>query len=159
MPARGLGLVAPVGGREAHAAEVALQVDADHGVEVFLGHVEDRRVAQEAGVVDEDVEIAQGVERGLDHRLRVVPIGDVAEVRHGLAALLADLLHHRARGRFVAAAAVAARPEIVDDDARALARERQRLDAAEPVRGARDDRDLAFEIAEHHVLLGPTGAR
>jgi hypothetical protein len=71
-------------------------------------------------------------------------------VRHRLAARLADLLDHRARGRLVAAAAVALRPEIVHHHAGALAGELERLHPPEAVRGAGDDRDLALEIALLH---------
>jgi len=37
-------------------------VDGDDGVPLFFAHVEDHAVAEDAGVVDEDVEAAEGVE-------------------------------------------------------------------------------------------------
>jgi len=36
--------------------EVSLEVDGDDGVPLFFAHVEDHAVAEDAGVVDEDVE-------------------------------------------------------------------------------------------------------
>ena len=43
--------------------EVALQVDPDDVVPVGLVHVERHLVPEDAGVVDEDVELAPGVDR------------------------------------------------------------------------------------------------
>ena len=43
-------------------------------------------VAQDPGVVDEDVEIAERVDGGVDERLAAVPVGDVVVVGDGLAA-------------------------------------------------------------------------
>jgi hypothetical protein len=102
-------------------------------------------VAREPGIADQDVEIAERVDGRLDHRLRVGEVRDVAEVRHGLAAHLLDLLDHGARGRLVAALAVDADPEIAHDDASALPGELERVRLAEAVRGARDHCDLAVQ--------------
>jgi hypothetical protein len=52
--------------REAGGGGVPLEVDADDGVPLGLADVEDQPVAQDAGVVDEDVELAVGVDRGVD---------------------------------------------------------------------------------------------
>ena len=77
----GLVLVAPVGGNVAGRAEVAAQVDADHVVPLALGHVDDEAVAQDAGVVDEDVDAAEGLDRRVDQRAGSFPVGDVAARR------------------------------------------------------------------------------
>ena len=67
-------------------AEGALEVDLDDRVPLGLGHVDHHPVTQDAGVVDEDVEGAEGVDRELDEALRAVPGGDVLGVGDGLAA-------------------------------------------------------------------------
>ena len=59
----GLGLLAPVGGGVAARGERALEVDGDDGVPLLLGHVGEHAVAQDAGVVDDDVEVAERVDR------------------------------------------------------------------------------------------------
>ena len=67
-----LRLLAPVRGGVTGRAEVALQVHVDHGVPLGLGHVDDHAVAQDAGVVHEHVQVAEGVDglvaRGVGRR-------------------------------------------------------------------------------------------
>ena len=75
----------PRGVRDAEGAE---HVDAVDEVPVLLGDLLERRVAEDAGVVDDDVDLAEGVDRRLDD-LRAVLDGVV--VRDGLAARVLDL--------------------------------------------------------------------
>ena len=76
--------------------EVTLEVDVDDRVPLLLGHVEAHLVAEDPGVVDEDVEPAELVDRLRDQRLAAVPGRDVVEVGDGLPAggddLVDDLL-------------------------------------------------------------------
>jgi hypothetical protein len=55
-------------------------------------HVDEHAVAQDAGVVDEDVEVTERLDRRVDERLGTVPVGDVVAVGDGLPAEGADLL-------------------------------------------------------------------
>src|SRR6202042_297521 len=87
-----LGAVAPVEGGEVGGGEVALQVDTDDVVPVRLVHVERHLVAQDAGVVDQDVELAPGVDRLVDQVLGARPGGDVVRVQVGFAAGRLDVL-------------------------------------------------------------------
>jgi hypothetical protein len=112
-----------VGRGVARRREVALEVDADHAVPLVLGHVHEHPVAGDAGVVDEDVEAAELVDRLPDHRLRLAEVGDVRAVRDGLTALRLDLGDDLLRRRRVRALARERRAEVVDDDLRAGARE------------------------------------
>ncbi len=116
-------------GGEVGGVEVALEVDPDDGVPLVLGHREDHPVAQDARVVDQDVELSVRLDRQLDQRAGLLVVGDVAEVGDGAAARRADLvgdLLGRGRGRL--AGAVAARlPVVVDDDGRAEPGQFQRL--------------------------------
>ena len=57
-----LDLLAPVGGGVAGRGEGALEVHLDDRVPLLLGHVDEHAVAQDAGVVDEHVEVAEGVD-------------------------------------------------------------------------------------------------
>src|SRR5581483_11822478 len=97
-------------------------------------------VAREAGVVDEDVEVA----RFLDEPGRLLRARDV-----GLDGAAADPA--RQLLRLLASGAVA------DDDARAGARELLGDRAADPLRGARDERRLPLEGGEAQWSL--PGAR
>ena len=65
----GLRPLAPVVGGEVRGAERALEVDLDDGVPLGLGHVDEHAVAQDAGVVDEHVEPAEGLDGGADQLL------------------------------------------------------------------------------------------
>ena len=83
---------APVLGRVAGRREVALQVHADDRVPLLFARREQHAVADEARVVDEHVEAAERVDRGLHEVTRAVPVGDVVGVRDGLAARGRDLV-------------------------------------------------------------------
>ena len=70
-------------------------------------------------------------------------VGDVLAVRDRLAAERLDLADDVVRRPLARALAGERRAEVVDDDLRAGARERERVLAADPAPGAGDDRDLA----------------
>ena len=57
-------------------------------------HVDQHPVAQDAGVVDQHVEIAEGLDRGVDEPLAALPVADVVGVGHRLAARRPDLVDH-----------------------------------------------------------------
>jgi hypothetical protein len=126
-----------------HRAEVALEVDAHDVVEVVLAHVEEHPVAQEAGVVHEDVEPAPLLEAAPDHGERVVPIGDVAAVGHRVATRSADLVDHRV-GRARLTLTREREPEVVHHDLHALPRQRERVRPTEAAPRAGDERDPSF---------------
>jgi hypothetical protein len=130
---------APRGGGALVAAE---DVDLVDEVPVGLAHLLERDVAEDAGVVDEDVDLAEGVDGGLDDGVAVldrVVVGD-----RGAAGGL-DLVDDLVGGRARLALAGEAAAEIVDDDLGAARREEQRVGAPQSATGAGDDRDLAIE--------------
>ena len=129
--------------------EVTLEVDGEDDVPLLFRHVEDHLVAQDAGVVDDDVEPAEGVERLLHHAVAGLEVGDVVVVGDGVAAHLLDFVDDLVGRALLAAGAGRGAAEVVDDDARALGRERQALAAADAAAAAGDDRDLAFESVAH----------
>src|SRR5262249_18483607 len=100
----------------------------------------------------DDVDAAEVIEGCLDDLVAVL---DRVVVRRRLATGLFDLRHDPIGCRRALAAAVDPASEIVDDDARAAAREQQRVAAAETVGGAGDNRDLTVETK----LVGHWGPR
>ena len=86
-----LRLAAPPGAGVPERREVALEVHPDDGVPLLLGGVHQHPVAHEAGVVDQDVEAAERVDRLLHHRRGLLEVGDVGAVGDGLAAQRLDL--------------------------------------------------------------------
>ena len=87
----GLGLLAPVVRGVTRRDEVALQVDVDHRVPVLFAQVDEHAVAQDARVVHQHVQGAEGVQRALDETLPALPLRDVVVVGDGLAAHGLDL--------------------------------------------------------------------
>ena len=132
--------------------EVALQVDVDDRVPLRLGHVGDHPVAEDARVVDEHVQLAERVDRGLDQALAALPVGAAVGVRHRLAAHRLDLLDHLLRGTRVGPRPVLRTAEVVDHDLGALTREEERVLAPDPATGAGDDRDSPFQCAHCREL-------
>src|SRR6218665_2600367 len=92
--AASLGLPAPVHRGVAHRGKGAAQMDADHRIEVCDVHVDERLVAQDAGVVDQHIERTERGDRGLDQPPCALPVGHVVGVGNGLAAQGADLRPH-----------------------------------------------------------------
>ena len=133
------------------AVHRAHQVDVDDEPEVVELHLGEALVAQDAGVVDEDVDPAPLGQRRVDHRLHGAEVGDRGAVGDRLAAGGADLLGDGVGGGRRAAAAVERAAQVVDDDRRAARRQRQRVLAAEAAAGAGHDRDASIE-SNRHVL-------
>ena len=119
------------------------QVDPDHLVPdvlrqlVALGRRREVRLV-DAGVVVEDVELPERVDRRGHQALHVLELRDVAVHEHGLPTGCLDLRDDRLR-RLVR--------HVGDDDARALLRHPAGRGGADSLAGAGNDRDLALE---HH---------
>src|SRR5262249_13541637 len=117
-------------------------------------HLGKRLVAQDAGVVDEDVDRVEGLDRVADDALRALSVADGAAVGNGLAAERLDLRDHVVRRLARAAAAIDRGAEAVHHDTGTRARELQRVSPAEPSAGPGYDRDLPVE-ADCHCVFPP----
>ena len=91
----------------------------EHRVDEVGTHVVERLVAQDAGVVDDDVDGAERVDRGLHDALAAVGRGDRVGVRDGLAARGLDLVDDELCGALVGARSVDGTAEVVHHDERA----------------------------------------
>ena len=116
------------------------------GVPVFNRHVPDRRVANDASIVHDDVESTEGVDGLLDHFATCFVIGDVAVVRHGDSAARLD-----EGDGFVGGAACAftgdTAAEVIHNNLGAVLGEFHGVTTANAVTRAGDDGDLAVEHA------------
>ena len=135
----GVAHVVPRGVRDAEAAE---DVDAVDEVPVLRRHLLERRVAQDPGVVHDDVDPLPRVERRLND-LRAVLNGVV--VGNGFSARFLDLVDDLVRRGGRLAVTVSRAPQVVHDDLRAARREEQCVRAAQSVAGPRDDGDPSVE--------------
>jgi hypothetical protein len=121
--AAGLRAVAPVRAGVARGAEVALQVNAHDGVPLLFRGADEHPVADEAGVVHDDVEAAERVDRRGDEAAAALPVAHVVGVGDRLAAERTNLGDDLFRRSLRRATAVELDADVVDDDLRALARE------------------------------------
>ena len=115
-------LLAPVVDRGVRRRVVAPQVHLDDRVPLLGGHLRQRAVAQDAGVVDQRVEPAELLDGGAHDALAVLDLGAVADVQHGRATARGDLVDDGLAGRLV---------DLADDHAGSLARQLERLTPAE----------------------------
>ena len=129
--------------------EVAFEVHADYRIPLFFARGEEHAVADEARVVDQHVELTEGVDRGLHEAVRALPVGDVVGVRDGFAAERVDLVDDVLCGSGATPAAVERDAEVVHDDSCALAGESECVLAADAAPGARDDDDAALTDPGH----------
>ena len=120
---------------------------ADHGIEIVFAHTGEQFVANEACVVDDDVQAAEGLHGEVQCRRAGAQVADVAVERHRLAASGPDLLGHAGRTA-----------QIVDDHAGALACEQQRVLPAETLPAAGDHGDFSRETTcsgTRHMPFSP----
>ena len=133
------------------AVEAAVEVDLQHGVEILGRHVDELLVAQDPGVVHQDIAAPEGIDRGLDDVAGRLELGDAVVVGRGLAAEGLDLLAHDGGGIRVGAATIGAAAHVVDDHAGAFLRQRQRDTAPDAPSRTGDDGDLALQQLAHLV--------
>ncbi len=134
----------PRGVRHAESAEHVHAVDE---IPIFRRDFLERRVAEDARVVDDDVDLAERVHRGLDDLAAVL---DGVVVGDRFAARVFDLFDDRVGRARAFARAVVLSAEIVDDDLRAARREQKRVRLPEPIARARDDDDTPIEPQIRH---------
>ena len=138
-----------------HGGEVALEVHGGDSVELLFTCVGEHAVADDARVVDQNVEVAERVDRGLDEPLGLRPVGDVRPTGDRLASGGGDFVDDALRG----AAATGGRSvqpdtDVVDHHARTLGGERQRMCPSDTATGARHDDHTAVEQSHIRCLLG-----
>src|SRR5699024_8079421 len=116
-------------------------------------HLGEGLVAQDPGVVDEDVDPAPRVDDAGDHLLHGRLVGDVASVDHGLATGGGDLVDDQLGGGGGPALAVDVSAEVVYDDLGSALCQCEGVGAAEATPGAGDDRDAVGEVDRGHGEL------
>ena len=129
------------------------EVDVDHGVDHVDGHVVERLIAKDAGVVDEDVDPPERVECRLHDRLSTFGGGHAFDVGHRLAAEGDDLVDDLLRGAGGTTRPVDQAAEVVDHEASTSSGEFERMAAAEAVAGTGDDGDFVVEAEVAHCAI------
>ena len=140
----GLLAIAPIGGGKVRGSERSLEVHLDHRVPFFFAHVGHHPVAQDTRVVDDAVQVAEGVDGCLDQAFGSRPCGDVVAIGDRLAAHRLDFVDHLLRRRDVATGAVDTRAEVVHDDVRAVAGKAQGMLTADSATRSGDNNDTTL---------------
>ena len=94
--------------------KVPFQVHCNDVVPLLLAHIEDHPVPQDSVAGDDGVQLAVGVNGGLDYGLAALHGGHRLLAGHGLAAGLANLCRHLLGDGLVGAAAVQVYPGVND---------------------------------------------
>ena len=119
----------------------------DDVVPLLLRHVENHAIAQDAGDVHEDIELAEFLDRLIDEALAAFDRRDVHVVGGGFAARRLDLLDDVIGRRLRFLLPGDRDPEIVDDHRRTLRRQRSRYSAADTAPTAGDSGYFSVELA------------
>ena len=138
-------------GRLAHLKDAG-QVGVDHVVPLLDAHLLDRPVADDAGVVHEDVETAEPPDGFVDHPLEGRRVANVGRQRHGPTGL-------HAGGRLFGQGPIRSFRvvEVVDHDVGARLVQPPRGGLAQALPTARDNRRLAGKIQGNHKDLLASG--
>src|SRR6266516_1266863 len=123
----------------------AAQVDRHHAVpfldlDLVEGRPRHRHGGEDRCVVHEDIDLPEGLDRGLRHRFHARPVGDVGARRDPLETLTPQVYGGGFSGDCV---------DLCDDDLRAFSRQSERVGLAEAVPAARDDRHLSRQPTRH----------
>ena len=114
---------------------MALEVHTDDVVPIGFGQVEDHLVAQDACIVDEDVEGSEVLDSLFDDAPAERPVGDVAGDGECLSTCGLDLVDH----------VVGRCTHVVDDDGCTGSRESECFGATQAGAGAGDGGNFAFQ--------------
>ncbi|CAB5066697.1 unannotated protein [freshwater metagenome] len=153
----GLGLLAPVRSSPATRGEGSLEMHIDHGIPLLLGHVREHAVAQDSCVVDDDMQVPEGLDRGVDEALGTLPVRHTLAVRDRLAAHALDLVDHLLGRGQIPARTVHIPAEIVHDDLCAVSSEAQGMFTPDAATGTGDDCNPTFTQTSHDT--SPPGPR
>src|SRR5215831_12656002 len=115
--------------------EAAMQVHVDDVRPVRPEHTMKDTVAQDAGIVYENVDTTEGIQRRRDDLIGVAWLADRHRGGDRFAAGLLDLVNHRLRRAGIGAGAVEAGADVANHDTRALLRHEQRDAAADSASG------------------------
>ena len=121
-----------------------------HEAEVVHAHLGKALVAQNAGVVDQYVHTAPGVDGLLHHGLHRCKVGHRGRIGQGLAACSTNLIHHLLRRACCTTAAIHGTTQVIDQHFGAAGRQGQRMLAPQATARTRHDGYAAFEFDVCH---------
>ena len=129
--------------------EVAFEVHPDDVVPIFFTHGHQHLVAQETGVVDQDVQCPEGFDGRVHQVLRTGPVGHVVTVDNCLATRRLDLCDNLFGRALAGGRPVEPRADVVHHDLGAFARIGERVFATDPPSGTGHDDHSAGHDSTH----------
>jgi hypothetical protein len=123
---------------------MTLEMNRYDGIPVSLFHIEDRFVAQDPGVIDENVQAAKAVDGRPKQRLSTLHGGDGIVVANRLPASFFDLRNNFIRNS-PGATPVDFTTQVIYHDIRALRRQMERNFPSDPPARTRYDRSLSVQ--------------
>src|ERR1700722_17954171 len=139
-------------GRRLDRAVVPLQVHPDHVVPFLFRHVEDHAVAQDAGDVNQDVELAEFLDRLVDESLAAFDGGDIHMIGSGVATRALDFFDYIVGRRLRFFLSRDRDAKIVDYHCASLCGECPRDAAADTATTACDGGYFSVELAHRSIL-------
>ena len=121
-----------------------------HEAEVVHAHLGKALVAQNAGVVDQHIHAAPGVDGLLHHGFHRGKVGHRGRIGQGLAARSTNLIHHLLRRACCTTAAIHSTAQVIDQHLGAAGRQGQRMLTPQAATCTRDDGYAAFEFDVCH---------
>jgi hypothetical protein len=114
-------------------------MNGDHSVEIFGSKVVDHPVAKDAGIVHQNVEATELLDRLPYQVRRPIEVIDAVVIGDRTTACGEDLVNHLLRRALVGAVAIGGGTDIVDDDGGTFAGQREGLATADAASSAGDD--------------------
>ena len=135
------------------AVDGAHQMDVHDEAEIVQPHLGEGLVAQDAGIVHQDIDPTPFFHRRGDHGLNRGEVGDRGGIGHGLAARRHDLGHNRFGGGRGSARTVAGASQIVDDHFCAAFGQGEGMFTPQAAAGPRHDRHTPVKPHRHSTAL------
>jgi len=139
------------------AVHGAHQVHVQHQAEIRQVHLGKGLVAQDACIVDQNVDTAPGVDGLLHHGLHSLIVGHRGAIGQGLAASGTNLVHHGLGRTHRTAAAVHLAAQIVDQHLGAARGQQQGMFATQSAAGTGHNGYTTLEIQTHTFIPAKLG--
>ena len=130
----------------------SLQMDVDHRVDHGVVHLVERLVPQDAGIVDQHVDPAESVQRGLNDRLPTIRCGYGVVVGYRDATEGGDLVDYPVGCGHRGAAAVESPTQVVHQNLSSTTRKLDRVGAPQATAGSGDDGHTSVKAQISHGL-------
>ena len=121
----------------------------EHLAEIIMAHLHKSLVAQDTGVVDEDVDPAPALLDDGDHLVDRSGIGDAGAIGHGFATQGGDFIDHELCRRQRTARTVARAAEVINHDFGTAPGQIKRISAAKATTGPGNDGDTIIKTQSH----------